>query len=335
MPATMKDIAKRTGLGLATISKYLNGGNVRPKNKKLIDAAVKELRFVPNGFARSLKTSQSHTIGVVIPDLRNGFSTSVITAMEDALRKKDYAVIVCDCRFDAEREREAVSFLLHKRVDGLINMPTDPTGAHLAPALENKTPVVLLDRMIQPLSGSVSAVVIDNVAASESATLALLDAGHTDIGLVLGNRGVYTTENRHLGYLSAYRRRGLEPRKDLTLYSDYTMEGGYAAVKRLLALPKRPTAMLVTNYEMTLGTMVALNEAGISVPDDLSLVTFDRLDPFGAVYAYLTIVMQPLDAIGECVARQMLNLLGEDRAPHQVVMLSAELCQGASVRDIG
>ncbi len=134
MSATVKDIARETGLGLATISKYLNGGNVRPKNKKLIDDAIKALHFVPNEFARSLRTRQSRTIGVLIPELSNAFITSIITTMEDLLRKQDYAVIVCDCRTDPQMEKEAVSFLMHKRVDGLINMPTDQTGAHLAPA---------------------------------------------------------------------------------------------------------------------------------------------------------------------------------------------------------
>ena len=118
MPATMKDIARETGLGLATISKYFNGGQVRPYNNKLIEDAVKKLDYVPNEFARSLKTRHSRTVGVVIPELGNAFITSIITAMEDILRKHDYAVIVCDCRSDARREKEAVDFLIHNQPKG-------------------------------------------------------------------------------------------------------------------------------------------------------------------------------------------------------------------------
>lgn len=331
MSATMKDIAKKTGLGLATISKYLNGGNVRPKNKKLIDDAVKELQFVPNEFARSLKTRQSRTIGVLIPELSNSFITSIISTMEDILRKQDYAVIVCDCRTDAALEKEAVSFLVHKRVDGLINMPTDQTGNHLASALQNKTPIVLIDRMVKPLAGEVSAVVVDNHDAAEKATQHLLDAGHTQIGLILGNQGIYTVEHRRDGYLAALARRHVSPREELILYSDYTMEGGYTATKQLLSLPNPPTALFVTNYEMTLGTMLALNEAHISVPKDLSLIGFDKLDLFGVVYPYLTIIKQPQNAIGECVARQMLALLAGNGAPHQMITLSTQLHEGSSV----
>ena len=138
MAATMKDLSRETGLGLATISKYFNGGNVREKNRVLIEAAVRKLHYVPNEAARSLKTQHSRVIGVVIPELSNAFITSIISTMEDILRKHDYAVIVCDCRSDEKREKEAVEFLMHRRVDGLINMATDSSGAHLKGALSVK-----------------------------------------------------------------------------------------------------------------------------------------------------------------------------------------------------
>lgn len=332
MPATMKDIARKTGLGLATISKYLNGGTVRPENKRRIDEAIKALRYVPNGFARSLRTRQSRTIGVLIPELNNAFITSIITTMEDLLRQQDYAVIVCDCRTDIRREKEAVTFLMHKRVDGLINMPTDPSGAHLAQVLEMNVPVMLVDRMVGPLAGRVSAVVVDNADAAEKATGHLLRAGHMDIGLILGNPGIYTVEHRRAGYLSALRQYNRPVNDKLIVYSDYTMEGGYAATKRLLALADRPTALFVTNYEMTLGAMIACQEARVSIPEDCSFIGFDKLDLFGAVYPYLTLMKQPQHAIGESVARQMLALLGDTGAVHQTIVMTAQLHEGSSVK---
>ncbi len=332
MASTMKDIAKRTGLGLATISKYLNGGQVRPNNKKLIDDAVRELHFVPNEFARGLKTSQSRTIGVVIPELGNAFITSIITAMEDMLRKQNYAVIVCDCRSDVRHEREAVLFLINKRVDGLINMPTDTSGAHLLPALNAQIPIVLVDRILKPLTGRVSTVIVDNVDAAEKATRHLLHAGHASIALILGNEAIYTTQKRKEGYLNALKEHGIELREELVIYSDYTMEGGYIAMKKLLGLAQRPTAAFVTNYEMTLGAMIALNEAQINIPGDMSFIGFDKLDLFGAIYPNLTLVKQPQNAISECVARQLLSLLSDEKAPPQVIMLSTQLHEGATVK---
>ena len=116
----MKDIANKTGLGLATISKYLNGGSVREKNRLAIEKAIAELDFTVNEFARSLKTSKSKTIGVLIPELSNVFITSVITVLEDILRQNGYGIIVCDSRTDEERQKDAIEFLLSKMVDGIV-----------------------------------------------------------------------------------------------------------------------------------------------------------------------------------------------------------------------
>ena len=334
MPATMKDIARETGLGLATISKYFNGGQVRPQNRKLIEDAVKKLNYIPNEFARSLKTRQSRTVGVVIPELGNAFITSIITAMEDILRKHDYAVIVCDCRSDVRREKEAVDFLIHKRVDGLINMATDMTGAHLQSAVKENVPVVLIDRLIRSLRGKVSAVVVDNAEAADQGTRYLLEQGHRRIGLVLGSEGLYTTRHRLQGYLDAMEDFGLDRREDLICYGNYTMDGGHAAVKQLLQQEEKPTALFVTNFEMTLGAMLALNEMGVRVPEDLSVIGFDKLDMFGAILSDLTVVKQPQNVIGEEAARLILSMMADDKVPAQIVTLSTQLHEGRSARSI-
>ena len=196
MAATLKDLARETGLGLATLSKYFNGGTVREKNRLLIEAAVKKLRYVPNEVARSLKTQQTRVIGVIIPELSNAFITSIISSMEDILRKHDYAVIVCDCRSNAKREKEAVEFLMHRRVDGLINMATDTTGAHLKMPLAAGIPVLLIDRLIESLRGKASAVIIDNVHAAGQAVRKLTDFGHRRIDAL---RRIYPLRRLHDG----------------------------------------------------------------------------------------------------------------------------------------
>ena len=111
----MKDIARLTGLGLATISSYFNGGNVREKNRVKIEKAIEELHYEVNEVARGLKTNATKTIGVVIPELNNIFCAEIITGMEDILRSHGYATIVCDCRTDKKLEQEAVEFLIRRR----------------------------------------------------------------------------------------------------------------------------------------------------------------------------------------------------------------------------
>lgn len=333
MAATLKDLARETGLGLATLSKYFNGGTVREKNRVLIEAAVKKLHYTPNEVARSLKTHQTHAIGVIIPELSNAFITTIISSMEDILRKQDYAVIVCDCRSDAKREKEAVEFLLHRRVDGLINMATDTSGAHLKAALSAGIPVLLVDRLIESLTGKVSAVVIDNAHAAEQAVRKLTDMGHRQIGLVLGIPNLYTTNQRLTGYLNALKYAGITPDEDYIRYGDYTMAGGYQAVQELLKLEKRPTALFVTNFEMTLGAMLALQRSGVSVPGDLSVIGFDKLELFGEIFPDLTLIRQPQLSIGKEAASLILDLLTHHDAPsHRIVTLSTVLTEGNSVR---
>lgn len=333
MAATMKDIARETGLGLATISKYFNGGTVRENNRILIEAAVKKLRYVPNEVARSLKTQQSRVIGVIIPELSNAFITSIISSMEDILRKHDYAVIVCDCRSDAKREKEAVEFLLHRRVDGLINMATDATGNHLKAALAAGIPVLLIDRLVESLRGKTSAVVIDNVHAAGQAVKKLTDLGHRQIGLILGSPNLYTTNQRLTGYLNALKEAGVTPVDEYIRYGDYTMDGGYQAALQLLKLKQRPTALFVTNFEMTLGTMLALQHSDIRVPQDLSVIGFDKLELFGEIFPDLTLIRQPQLSIGREAANLMLDLLvNHDTVSHRIITLSTELTEGKSVR---
>ena len=153
MGATMKDIARVTGLGLATISSYLNGGNVREKNRIKIEAAIDELDFEVNEVARGLKTNRTKTIGIIIPELNNIFCAEIITEVEDVLRNHGYATMICDCRTDAAREAEAVEFLFRRRVDGLILMPSGKSGKHLERFLHVGKPVVLIDRNLDHCGG--------------------------------------------------------------------------------------------------------------------------------------------------------------------------------------
>ena len=335
MAATMKDLARETGLGLATISKYFNGGTVRSKNRLLIEAAVKKLHYVPNEVARSLKTQQTRVIGVIIPELSNAFITSIISSMEDILRRHDYAVIVCDCRSDPKREKEAVEFLMHRRVDGLINMATDAAGEHLKAALEAGIPILLVDRLINSLRNRVSAVIIDNAYASGQAVHKLLDLGHRKIGLVLGSPHLYTTDARLNGYLNALREAGIQSDEKYIRYGDYTMDGGYQAVQELVRLRDPPTALFITNFEMTLGGMLALQHNGIEVPKDLSVIGFDKLELFGGIFPELTLIRQPQLGIGRECANLMLDMLSsrESVAP-RIVTLTTELAEGSSVRPL-
>lgn len=333
MASTIKDIARETGLSLATISKYLNGGSLREKNRQAIEQAIRKLDYHVNEYARGLKSNRSRTVGVVIPELSNLFITQIISVMEGVLQEKGYSVMVCDCRSDPERECRAVRFLLEKRVDGLINMPIG-AGAHLEPALEKELPVLLLDRPLPLLANRVSCVLSDNEGAARTAARRLLEAGHRQIGIIVGPTDIFTSQLRLKGYREALEEYGVTPCENLIAYSDYTVQGGYRQICRLLEENKDMTAVFVTNYEMTLGALIALNERGVRIPEELSIIGFDNLDLSRVANPPLTIVSQPLEEIGLQAARLMLDQLsGENRTP-LTLTLSTSIQEGKSVRQL-
>ena len=334
MDSTIKDIAKKTGLGLATISKYLNGGNVLDKNRIAIESAIKELDYTVNEFARGLKTAKSKTVGVVIPELNNIFVTSIITVIEDILRNNGYSIIVCDCRTDETLEKDVINFLMAKRVDGIINMPVSNTGEHLKPAFEKGIPVVLIDRMIDGIDADV--VMVDNVSASMNAINHLIQQGHRDIGIIVGPKDIYTSTQRLKGYKNALKKIGLKPKAENIVFSNYTVQGGYESMRTLIKTKKDLTSIFVTNYEMTLGAIIAINELGVKIPDDISFIGFDNLQLSRVIRPKLTIVDQPLDKIGSGVAKIMLERLSnEDKSDiKKKLELMTTLIKRESVKQI-
>ncbi|HBN81298.1 MAG TPA: LacI family transcriptional regulator [Ruminococcaceae bacterium] len=332
MSATIKDIARETGLSIATISKYMNGATLREKNRVAIERAVKKLNYTVNEYARGLKSNKSRTIGVVIPELSNLFVTQIITKMEDILRAQGYSVMICDCHTDEKLECEAVRFLMGKMVDGIVNMPICRDGRHLKPALEKKIPIVLVDRTVDALTGLADSVLIDNAAAAKMATSYLLERGHREIGIIIGPEGVFTTTQRLKGYFDAFGTRGLTPDEANIQHGDYMLQGGYESMRRLLA-EKKCTAVFVTNYEMTLGAVIAINEAGLKIPEEISIIGFDNMDLSRITHPRLTIVTQPLEQIGTQVAKLLLeHLTGSTPCAPVSISLSTTLQEGASVR---
>ena len=333
MAATMKDIARRTGLGLATISSYFNGGNVREKNRIKIEEAIEELHYEVNEVARGLKTNATRTIGVVIPELNNTFCSEIITGMEDVLRSHGYATIVCDCRTDKKLEREAVEFLIRRRVDGIINMPVDEEGNHLKRFQKMGKPIVLIDRKIQGID--CDSVLVDNKKAAEDAVRYFIGRGHRNIGIIGGPEEVFTAQERMAGYYKALESAGIPVRESLIWHGDYTIQGGVRGLEELVQNNPEMTAVFVTNYEMTMGAMIGVNELGIRIPEQLSMIGFDNLQFARACNPKLTIVAQPTDGIAREVAKVMLNHLenaGETSGELFSEKLETEIIAGKSVR---
>ncbi len=327
--ATMKDIARETGLGLATISKYLNGGNVRPQNKVLLDAAIEKYQFKINETARSLKTNKTKIIGIVIPDLSNTFITTIITEMDDFLRQHGYGVMVTDCRSDEKREKEAIDFMLSRQVDGLIHMPMGVSGTHLASVLARGLPMVLVDRKIDGFNY----VGVDNIHAGRLATEQLIAQGHKNIAIITGPTHLSTALERLNGYFDALKQADIPINKKYVLSADFTIECGYKRMKEMLSNQGDITAVVITNNEMTAGAMIAINELSVKVPNQLSIVGFDNILLSKAMNPKLTIVAQPVVDIALQTAKMLLNKI-DNKQNLDSIILPPFLEQGGSVSSV-
>ena len=328
---TIKDVARHTGLSIATISKYLNGGNVLEDNRAAIAQAIDELGYHVNEIARGLKTSRAMTIGILIPDLENVFCTSIVAHVENRLQRAGYSSLICDYREDVALERERLDFLARKSVDGFIYMPLGNQEDIVARFLERSLPVILIDR---PLPGlACDTVLVDNMNAAYGAIEHLINHGHRRIGIIAGPPGIYTAQERLKGYRRVHEDFDLPIADDLILEGDYSVESGYRLMGRLLDRADLPTAVFVTNYEMTLGAIMALNESPIRVPDELSIIGFDNQQLARIVKPALTIVVQPIKAIGETAAALLLKRLRDDRTGFPAIhRLKTSLVLGDSVR---
>ena len=320
MAVTIKDLAKETGLACATISAYLNGVPVRNYNKVKIENAIGKLGYIRNDYARGLKTHRSGTIGVLIPELSNVFSTTIITEIEERLRENGYGIIVCDCRTDLAREAESVRFLLSKMVDGLIIMPVNKKKKAFDIAVTKGTPVVVIDRMTD--SDKVSHVVINNREISRKATERILAKGCRYIALITGDMTVYTAKERKIGYEEAMRKAGYYD-ETRVFNGGLCVEGGYAATKEVFRNHPDTEAIFVTNYEMTIGSIIALNEEGKKIGKDVEFTGFDRVEITRALLPATDTVNQPLEEIGKVAADTLVDMINGGKARN--VTLEAEI----------
>lgn len=313
LAATIKDVAKHTGLSIATISKYINGGNVLEHNRILIQEAIQALDFRVNELARGLKTNKSKTIGILIPNLEQSFCTSIVSNVENVLINHGYSTIICDYKENAELEKQKLEFLVQKMVDGIILMPLGDRSedqSHIQQVIDRGIQIVLIDRLLQHVECDV--VLVDNLNASYSAIEEFIVKGHRRIGIISGPDEVYTAEERLKGYYRVHEDYSMPIDPALIGKGDYKIESGYRLLRELMQLAEPPTAIFVTNYEMTLGAIMAINDSSILVPEQLSLIGFDNLELARVVRPQLSIVIQPMKQIGETSAEVLLKRLNGD-----------------------
>jgi len=294
---TIGDVADRAGVSKATVSRVLNDDpRVGEEYRVRVRAAVEQTGYRPNRLARNLRKQRSGAIGVVVSDIENPHFSEAVRAIEDVAYGRGHPVLVCNTDETPAKERIYLETLLDERVLGVILTPSDPADDAIAELLDAGIPLVAFDR--ETRDPSADAVLADNVRGARAATQHLIDLGHREIVFVGGRTEVETGAERLDGYEIAMRAAGLLPR---TIAGGFRAALAHDAVAALLR-GGAPSAFVVGNNLMTLGTLHALREAGRRVPQDVALVAID--DPPWAPF-----VAPPLTTVGQPIRRMALDAM--------------------------
>ena len=314
--ATIKDVARMAGVSMSTVSKYMNGGTVRPENIAPIRDAIAALDYRVNPFARGLKAQRNRSVGILLPDLTTPFFGSIIAAMNKTFRENGYHSIISCYDSNHGLERDNLRFLLTNGIDGLIYIPEDLTAEEYYEMIASVSiPVVQVDRVIQGVRSD--AVLVDNTKAAYDAVRSLIEKGYSRIAMITGPKSVLTAKERQVGYLKALSDNGVLYDDSLFISGQNDFATGYHGFETLMKQPVPPTAVFTTNYNITLGFITAARERGVQIPDGIDVFGFDCVEICTMMKPPLSVVQQPEVAMGHTAATYLIerlnNLVGEPR----------------------
>ena len=325
---TIKDVAEAAEVSTATVSRVLsNKPHVRPSVRDRVLAAVAALDYRPNLVARSLRSQQSSTIGLIVSDIRNPFFTAISRAVEDAAYDQGYSVFLCNTDEDPQKEALYLNLMRDENVAGVIFSPTRETAVRF-PELQVDYPIVIIDRVVA--ADDVDMVLIDNVASGQRLTNHLIENGYRRIAAVLGEAST-TGRQRQQGYELALQENNLPLLPELIKYVPPKIDAGREATLALLAMSQRPDAIFTSNSLLTAGAMMAIQQKNLRIPDDVALVGFDNTTWSLLVQPAITLIEQPTEEIGQTATELLLQRVSQpDKAVREVILKGKLLVRGSS-----
>ncbi len=319
---TLSDIATTVGVAPMTVSRVLNqNGYVSEDVRNRVLSVVKELNYRRNGLARSLKRQRTDTIGLVLGDISNPYSTELARAVREAATAKNYNLFICISEHSAQEDIAAFESLTSHSVDGLIvaTRANDSGDEYLKSIVENNVPVVAIGRDFY--HEQIDYISADNLHGGFEATQHLIDLGHRRIGFIGATLENEAKLKRLQGYLNALEKHRIEiderlvtgRREVRTGVPGYSTEKiGYEGMKRLLSVPNRPTAIFARNDFTAIGAMTAVKETGLRIPQDVAIIGFDDIPLAVHMSPSLSTVRQPMRLQGQIAAELLLRRIESD-----------------------
>lgn len=323
MKATIYDIAREAGVSIATVSKVINGkGKISEDRRKEITAIMDRLNYQPSVIASALTGKHTFTLGLLIPDISNPFFAEVARAVEDRGHQLGYSVIICSTDNKDERVERYISLLKQKRVDGVI-IGTGIDNKEILRKVSTSLPVVVIGREVAAVP--VHTVVADDWFGGTMAAEHLLELGHRNMAVLSENILISSSRERIRGFKETLEEAGLSLQSENILICNYRMEDAKRLAAELLKRSDCPTALFCCNDLLAVGALQAAKEAGIRVPEELSIVSFDNTILAQVTDPQLTSIAQPMEQLGAAAVDLLLKEFEHQQEIKQRITLQTEL----------
>ncbi len=320
--SAIHEVAKLAGVAPITVSRVINkNGYVGEETRRRVEAAIQELNYIPNALGASLRSKQTKTLALVLPHITGRFFGAIARGAEDAANRLGYHVIMGNTDESQTKLEDYLLFLTKKQVDGFVIVPTSQRIPKIF--LKNKVPFVTLDRRaIQVQADSVRA---DSLGGAFQLTKYLLELGHRRIAVITGSQEHSTAYDRAQRAIQAFKESGLSEQPQI-FWGTYNQEAGYECTKQALSMVPRPTAIFAAQDGLLIGTILALREAKLRVPEDISVVCFDYIPSSILEEPFYTVAIQPTYEMGEKAVEMLVARLTDEKPEeYQELILPMEI----------
>lgn len=333
--ATIKDVAKMAGVSTTTVSHVMNKTRfVAQDTEKAVRDAIKALNYSPSGVARSLKINTTKSIGMIVTTSQAPYFAEVIQAVEAFCYRQGYSLFLCNTQNDEIKIQNYLDMLAKKRVDGLLVMCSEYTQA-TQNLLRNVTdiPKVVMD-WSNHLSDEWDSLVDNGKMGGYLATHYLIEKGHRKIGIITGALNKAIAQSRLQGFYQAMQDANLPIQEAWVKEGFFEPEDGYEMMMAILKAEKHPTAVFCCNDMMALGAMSAINEKGLRVPEDISIIGYDDIHASRFFSPPLTTICQPKKRLAKQAVIRLLERINQQSIHHAVMTLTPTLVERKSVKSL-
>jgi LacI family transcriptional regulator len=335
---TIGDVAKAVGVALSTVSRALNGNtDISPTTRQAILDMAKQMDYHPNLLAQSLKSRETHTLGVIIPDIERPFFAKVVSGIQDVASESGYRVMICQSKESYETEVSNVQALVASQVDGLLICHSRETENfdHVKPQACRGIPVVHFDRVSNEVNSA--KVILDDWKGAYNVTEHLIQQGARRIAILAGPESLLISRNRLTGYQHALKRHNLPLRPEYEVHIEFQTDEAVTALDKWLALPEPPDAIFAINYTNAFDLLVALKKRGVRVPQDMAVVGFGDEFMASMIEPGLTTVDLHPYRIGQQAARLFLEQVKQKEffQPRTLVISGDLIIRQSSLKGLG